>query len=348
MSVIHIRDRVVGAGAPAFVIAEVAQNHDGSLGMAHAFIDAVAAVGADAIKFQTHIAEAESTLDEPFRTQFSLQDKDRFSYWKRMEFTFEQWRGLGEHARSRGLAFLSSPFSIAAVEMLQQIDMAAWKVGSGELRSLDLLAAMMKSGGAVICSTGMAEWADIDRAVDWLRSNNAAFAVLQCTSAYPTPFEQVGLQLVDTLRARYDCPTGLSDHSGSIYPSLAAIARSAAIVEVHVTFDRAMFGPDVRVSLTMSELQVVCRMRDAVHAMDSNPVDKNAMSESLAPMRQIFGKSLSLVADLPGGSIIERHMLTCKKPGTGIPPDRVSELVGRRVRHPVQASRLLRWEDIDD
>ena len=243
MTRISIEGRNVGQGNPALIIAEVAQSHDGSLGLAHAFVDAAAEAGADAIKFQTHFAAEESTLDEPFRIRFSQQDQTRFDYWRRMEFSPDQWHGLASHARERGLIFLSTPFSMAAIELLRKIGVPAWKIGSGEFASSDLWKAMAATGTPILFSTGMASRAEIDGAVTIFRSSAVPHALLQCTSTYPCPLEEVGLNVIDELRARYACPVGLSDHSGSVFPGLAALARGADIVEIHVTFDRGMFGP---------------------------------------------------------------------------------------------------------
>src|SRR3954454_2663191 len=143
----------VGPGCPVLVVAEVAQAHDGSLGTAHAYIDAVARSGAQAIKFQTHIAEAESTPGEQFRVKFSPQDATRYDYWMRMEFTPDQWRGLADHARAAGLLFLSSPFSIQAVELLESLDVPAWKVGAGEIASLPMIDCMAATKKPVLLSS---------------------------------------------------------------------------------------------------------------------------------------------------------------------------------------------------
>ncbi|MGI9463747.1 MAG: N-acetylneuraminate synthase family protein, partial [Aestuariivirgaceae bacterium] len=152
-------------GAPCTIIAEVAQAHDGSLGTAHAYIDAAATAGADAVKFQTHIAAAESTPHEPWRVKFSDQDETRYDYWKRMEFTPEQWAGLKRHADDAGLMFLSSAFSLEAVELLKKIGIAGWKVASGEITNLDMVSAMSATGQPMLISTGMSDFDEIDAAV---------------------------------------------------------------------------------------------------------------------------------------------------------------------------------------
>src|ERR1043166_1485927 len=214
---LQISGHTVGQGYPCFVIAEIGQNHDGSLGMAHAYIDAVARTGAHAVKFQTHIADAESTQAEPFRVQFSYQDKTRYDYWRRMEFTAEEWRGLAEHAADSGLVFLSTAFSIEAVDLLDRLGMPAWKVASGEIENFPLLQRMARTGHPVLLSSGMTNWAAFDRAVACVRALDGKVGVFQCTTAYPCPPEKIGLNVLSELRARYACPVGLSDHSATIY-----------------------------------------------------------------------------------------------------------------------------------
>jgi len=346
VNALSIAGRSVGPGNPALIIAEVAQAHDGSLGLAHTFIDSAAEAGADAIKFQTHIAAAESTLDEPFRVRFSPQDQTRSQYWQRMEFTPEQWQGLAAHARERGLIFLSSAFSLAAIELLSRIGMPAWKVGSGEFASPDLWREMANTGAPILFSTGMARHAEIAQAVAFFRASGLAFALMQCTSSYPTNLEAVGLNVIDELREEFDCPVGLSDHSGSIFPGLAALARGADLLEVHVTFDRRMFSPDVAASLTFDELKKVCQMRDALRTMDSYPVNKDAMAEQLVGMRGIFGKSLAPIRPLAAGTVLRPQMVVTKKPGGGIPLEAVGQISGRRLAHDVSPDRILRWSDL--
>lgn len=332
----------------ALLIAEVAQAHDGSLGLAHTFVDAAARAGADAVKFQTHIAAAESTQDEPFRVKFSQQDATRYDYWKRMEFLAEQWAGLANHAREKGLIFLSSAFSVEAVDLLRRIGMPAWKIASGEIASAAILDAMIAAGGPFLVSTGMSNWTDIDAIVGKLRAAQREFAILQCTSRYPTALEDVGLNVLDELRQRYDVPVGLSDHSGRIEPAIAAITRGAEVVEMHLTLDRGMFGPDVPASLTVDEFGLVSRYRDALAVMNRHPVDKDAMAQDLSGMRELFGRSLAAARPLAAGTVLTRDMLAAKKPGTGIAEREIQKIVGRKLARDVRADRLLVWDDLEN
>jgi N,N'-diacetyllegionaminate synthase len=335
-----------GPGGTTLVIAEIAQAHDGSLGTAHAYIDAVADAGGDAIKFQMHIAQAESTREEPWRTKFSRQDTTRYEYWQRMEFTPEQWQGLCDHAHERGLLFVVSPFSRQAVERMAEIGTDVLKIASGEVFALDTLV----PGDVtmpVIVSTGMSAWSEIEACVAAVKARGLSFGLLQCTTQYPTPFDLVGLNVIDEMARRFDCPVGLSDHSGTPYPALATLARGYPLIEVHVTFHRGMFGPDVSSSLTLEEFAHVCAARDAFAAMTAAPVDKDAMAERLSNLRGIFSKSVGVVRPLVAGTVLERDDLTLKKPGTGIPAAELESLVGGRLLHDVDPGDLLKPCDLE-
>lgn len=332
-----------GRSSGCVIIGEVAQAHDGSLGMAHAFIDAIAQAGADAVKFQTHIADAESTPHEPWRVKFSRQDETRFDYWKRMEFTEKQWLELKQHADERGLLFLSSPFSVEAVELLARIGVAAWKIASGEVGTTEMLEKMAASQLPILLSTGMSSLDEIDKAVEKV----SPLAVMQCASAYPCPPEKVGLNMISLFRERYGCAVGLSDHSGTIYPGLAAVTLGIEVLEVHVTFSREMFGPDVPASITTSEL---CQLVEGIRFIEkalSNPVDKDAVAEETAPLRKIFSKSVVARKDLSPGTVLRQEDLAVKKPGTGIPASRLREIVGSRLIRSLKADEMVLEKDVE-
>ncbi len=347
MATFQIGSRTVGEGHSCLIVAEVAQTHDGSLGLAHAFIDAIAGAGADAVKFQTHIAAAESTPGEPWRVRFSMQDASRCDYWRRMEFAEEHWVGLKRHGEDRGLLFLSSPFSIEAVDLLCRVGVPAWKVASGEVSNLPLLERIMATRLPILLSTGMSPLSEIDEAVARIKRSGHPLAVLQCTTAYPCPPEQVGLNLLSLFRERYGCPVGLSDHSGTIYPGLAAAALGCDVLEVHVTLSREMFGPDVPASVTTAELRQLVEGVRFIERMRASPVDKDAMARELEPLRQLFNKSVVARVDLPAGTILGPGHLSVKKPGTGVPAAALESLLGRRLARAVRADQCLEWEDLD-
>ncbi|MEM6973678.1 MAG: N-acetylneuraminate synthase family protein [Pseudomonadota bacterium] len=330
------------------VIAEVAQAHDGSLGTAHAFIDVAARCGADAIKFQTHIAAAESTIREPWRKKFSRQDDSRYAYWKRMEFTEPQWHGLAEHAREVGLHFLSSPFSPEAVALLRRVGVPGWKIASGEVDEPRLLAAVLETGQPIILSSGMSAPDETDRAARKILDAGVPLAILQCTTAYPVAAEAVGLNVMMEFASRYPgAAMGLSDHSATIFPGLAAATLGAQVIEVHLTLSRDMFGPDVSSSLTPSELTQLCEGVRYNEVMRANPVDKAALAAEMSPMRAIFGKSVVAARDLPAGTLLAAHDIAAKKPGDGIPAQQIDTLVGRRLRVDLLRDAPLSETDLD-
>ena len=344
---VSIGKKVIGDDHPVFLIAEVAQAHDGSLGMAHAYIDAAAEAGVNAIKFQTHIADQESTIDEPFRVKFSKQDLTRYDYWKRMEFTPDQWAGLSEHAKDKNIIFLSSPFSVAAVQLLDKLGVPAWKVGSGEFKSQDLLNSMIDTKKPVLYSTGMSKWSEIDSVVDFCAKKTHPLVLFQCTSMYPTNSESIGINVMNQFRSKYNCPVGLSDHSGDIYSSLFAAANGANIIEAHITFDKRMFGPDIPASLTVDQFKFLSKTFNEFYKIKTNPVDKDKMAYELSHVRELFTKSIAPAYPLKKGMIIDEQMLLPKKPGTGIPYSSKNMIIGKRLIKSVEPDKLISWEDIE-
>ena len=344
---VAIADRIVGSGRPCFVIAEIGQSHDGSLGTAHAYIDAVAQAGSDAVKFQTHIAAAESTPSETFRVAFSRQDASRYDYWRRMEFTPDQWRGLAEHSRDGGLVFLSSAFSEAAVDLLAALDCPAWKVGSGEVSSLYLLRRMAATGKPVMLSSGMSSWDDLSQAIDCIHTEGSDVVLFQCTTAYPCPPQRWGLNLIGELRTRFDCPVGYSDHSGNIYAGLAAAALRADLVEVHVVFSRDCFGPDVPASVTLSDFKSLVEGIRQIDAALAHPVDKDAAANDVSDLRVLFGKSLVATRTLAVGEVLQESDVCFKKPGSGIPATQIGRVLGCRLARSVAADDLLSLDDLE-
>ena len=330
------------------VIAEVAQGHDGSLGLAHSFIDLAAEAGVDAIKFQTHIAAAESPPEEPWRINFSYEDANRYAYWQRMEFTEAQWQGLRDHCDESNIGFISSAFSTEAVELLRRVGVAAWKISSGESLSSDLLRHLGHEGVPVLISTGMSTYADIAAAVDHCRAAGSEPVLLQCTSMYPTPPERVGLNVLADLRTRFGCAVGLSDHSGTIYPGLAAVALGAVVLEVHMTFSRRMFGPDSPVALEPDELKSLVEGVRFLERARAAPVDKDAVAAELSGVRNLFGKSLISTRALAEGTVLTHDDLTAKKPASGIPAAEREVIVGRTLRVAVPAGHPLSVDDLAD
>lgn len=330
-----------------YLIAEIGQAHEGSLGILYSYIDAVATTGVDAIKFQMHIAEAESSEYEPFRVRFSLEDKTRYDYWKRIGFTLEQWKGIKQHCDTVGLDFICSPFSNLAVDWLEEIGVKHYKIGSGEVNNFLILEKIARTGKPVILSSGMSSYEELDKTVNFLKERNVDFSILQCTTAYPTQPEQYGLNVIQQLKERYNVPVGFSDHSAKIATCIAATALGAEILEFHVVFDRQLFGPDATSSLTIQETkELVVSVLDIVKAMEY-PIDKNH-NENFTELKQIFEKSLAVNKDLPKNHILTFEDLEAKKPKNhGILASNYQNVIGKKLKFDKNQWDFLNEEDLE-
>lgn len=346
MDAIQVGRKKIGLGQPIFVIGEVAQAHEGSLNLAHAFIDAIADAGADAVKFQTHIAEAESTTEEELRKGRRGADESWAEYWRRTAFSEAQWEELAQHANEKDLIFLSSPFSVEAAQLLERVGVAAWKVASGEVTNYQMLEFMAGTGKTLLLSAGMSDWAEQDRVVKFIQKSEAPLALFQCTTSYPTPPEELGLNLIAQLRERYKVPVGLSDHSGAIYAGLAAASLGTDMLEVHVTLSRAMPNAILDACLTTQELKQLVEGVRHIERMLNSPVDKDQMAAGKADLRRVFFRSVVPRASLAAGTVLTENHLTTKKPGTGIPAERLNELIGRKLAKDVEKDHLLAEEDL--
>lgn len=329
------------------IIAEIAQAHEGSLGILHSYIDALAETGVNAIKFQTHIAEAESSDKEAFRVNFSYVDKTRFDYWKRMEFTTEEWKGIKAHCEERGLGFMSSPFSLKAVDLLESIGTSRYKVGSGEISNLLLLNRIAETGKPVILSSGLSDYRELEQAVALFKKAGNPVSVLQCTTAYPAPSEKWGLNQIAELREHLQVSTGFSDHSGTPFACLAAAALGAEILEFHAVFDRRMFGPDAGSSLCIDEIKAMVNGIRKIENALSHPMKKEITSAQ-NELKTMFGKSLALNTDLSAGTVIELRHLESKKPaGEGIPAGAYSSVLGKTLKTDKTKWSFLKEEDLN-
>lgn len=329
------------------VVAEIAQAHDGSLGTAHAFIDLAAEAGAWAVKFQAHLAAAESTSEEPWRVPFSRQDNSRYDYWKRMEFSADQWAGLKAHASERNLSFIVSPFSCEAVDLIAPLGVDAWKVASGEVGHRRLIDRILVEKVPVFISSGMSGWEEMETLVELILSHSREFALFQCDTAYPSPPASWGLNVLGEMSKRFGCPVGLSDHSGDIYAGLAAASLGAAFIEIHLALNKGAFGPDVSSSVTPEQLTRLVEGTRQISLALQNPVDKNARAETLAPVRAKFGRSAALKHPLPRGSILRAEDLSLKKPAGGFAESDMPRLVGRKLATDLEANVLLRENHLE-
>ncbi|QNM85769.1 N-acetylneuraminate synthase family protein [Polaribacter pectinis] len=314
------------------IIAEIGQAHEGSLGIAHSYIDALAETGITAVKFQTHVAEAESSEFENFRVKFSYEDKTRFDYWKRMEFTIEQWAGLKQHCEDKNLEFISSPFSNKAVDLLEQIGVQRYKIGSGEVSNYLMLEKISKTNKPILLSSGMSSYDELDKTVDFIKERGNDLSLFQCTTSYPSISGEWGLNLIPDFINKYNVPIGFSDHSGDIYSCLAATTLGASLLEFHVVFDKQMFGPDAKSSLTISEIKKltkgVSQISNDLKSSSNFKLDNSKFNE----LKSIFEKSLAVNKDLKAGNVITFDDLEAKKPANmGITAKEFESIIGKKL-----------------
>jgi N,N'-diacetyllegionaminate synthase len=337
----QIGSRFVGAGGAVLVIAEIGNNHDGSVYQAERLIDAAAEAGVDAVKFQTHIAEAEMHPSTPTPPHFS---EPRWEFTKRMELRLDDHRRLKAYAEERGMIFFSSPFSVEAVELLEQVDVPAYKIASGEVTNPPLIEAVAATRKPVLLSTGMSSLADIDTAMALLQGAGSDVLILQCTSNYPCPPEKVNLRAMPVLGARYGVAYGLSDHTPDLHTSIAAVALGASAIEKHFTLSKRLYGPDHHASLTPEELaRLVGGVREIELALGT---DEKVRDPGLDAARATFEKSVVTRVPIDQGVTIGSEMLTTKRPGTGIPATRLADVVGRRAARAIDANELIQEVDL--
>ena len=340
MDRLMIGKHAVGPGEKVLIIAEAGINHDGDVSRAHELVDAAAGAGADCIKFQTHLAEAEmlNVSDTAVYLSESL-----FQLIRRMEFTLDQHVALKEHAERRGITFLSTPFSREAVDLLEKVGVKAYKIGSGELTNLPLLDHVARCGKPLIVSTGMSDLAEVDATVKFLRSRKARFGVMQCTTQYPALPEMMHLGVIHRYAQAFDVPVGLSDHSQGNYMSFAAVALGARMIERHFTISRKWPGPDQPASLEPDELADLVRgVRQIEVALD----DRKEASPPERELQQLFRESVVAVRPISKNVKIGREMIWVKRPGYGIPASRMEEAIGRTAKRDIAPGEIVKWEDL--
>jgi N-acetylneuraminate synthase len=326
-------------------IAEIGQAHEGSLGIAHSYIDALSKTGVNVVKFQTHIAHAESSINESFRVNFSYEDKTRYDYWKRMEFTPEQWAGLKKHCEDVGLEFVSSPFSMEAVDLLESLGVKRFKIGSGEVENFLMLEHIAKTGKDIWLSSGMSSEIEIQETLDFLTPYKNQISLFQCTTEYPTQANSWGLNVISEWKNRFNLPIGFSDHSGDIYACLSAAVVGVEFLEFHVVFDKQMFGPDAKASLDLKQTAQLILGLEQIQIALENPVDKNKI-DKYHTNKILFGKSLAARCDIQKGSQIVVENLESKKPGNcGIPSRNYKSIIGKKAIKDIPKGAFLTPED---
>jgi N,N'-diacetyllegionaminate synthase len=343
----HRRRRRIESGAPVFVIAEAGVNHNGDARLAEALVDAAATAGADAVKFQTFRAAALVTAAAP---QAAYQRRraparSQLAMLQRLELSEAVHKSLIARARRRGLCFLSTPFDEGSARLLHELGVPLFKIGSGDLTNLPFLAYVARFGRPIILSTGMSTLDEVRQAVRTIRrAGNPPLALLQCVSSYPARVEDVNLRAMATLERAFRVPVGLSDHTAGTAVSIAAAGLGATIIEKHLTMNSRLAGPDHAASLEPSAFAaMVAGIRDVERALGSGVKAPVAAEREVA---RVARRSVVAAVDIPRGARIARQMLACKRPGSGIPPSRIGDVVGRRAARLLAADHVITAADL--
>jgi len=337
---ITIGTREIGDGRACFVIAEAGINHNGDVKLATELVEAAADAGADAIKFQTHFPEHEMLRGG---ATAAYVGESLFDLLTRTALSREAHYALAAAARNRDIVFLSTPFSREAADFLDAFGVPAFKTGSGELTHLPLQRHIARKRKPMIISTGMSTPEEIDRTVAAVRAEGTPFALMHCTSTYPTPYEHVQLGCIGWLRSRYGVPVGFSDHTLGTAIALAAVAEGADLFEKHFTMSRSLPGPDQKGSIEPAELEALVRnIRAVEHAGGAT----KAIQPGEQDVRNMAHHSVVSIRDIRAGATIAADDVWAKRPGTGIPARQLDEVIGRVAKRAIEKDRLLSWDDL--
>lgn len=341
MKRIRIGNRYVGESRPCFIIAEAGINHNGDIKKARMLIDAAANCGADAIKFQTHLPECEMLPQSPTADYVG---EPLFDLLKRVELSKKDHIELKDYATDKGILFLSTPFSREAVDLLEEVGVEAYKVGSGEMTNLPLLEYIAARGKPILLSTGMSTLREIKESVAFLRRFTESLIIIHCVSSYPARYEDLNLGFIKRLKRVFRLPVGISDHSVGIYSALAAVALGACVVEKHFTMNRNWPGPDQKASLTPLELTEVVK---GVRAIEKALGDAKKVTPEELEIQKMARESVVSLVDIPKGATITRDLVWVKRPGVGIPAKYLEKVIGMKAQKNVRAGTIIKWSDLE-
>jgi len=339
-SSIIIGSREIGAGRPCFVIAEAGINHNGDATIAAELVEAAAAAGADAIKFQTHLPEFEMLKGG---ATAAYVGESLFDLLTRTALSKEAHVQMRDLAARKGIVFMSTPFSREAADYLESIGVPAFKTGSGELTNVPLQRHIARKGKPMIVSTGMSTPEEIDATVRALREERASFALMHCTSTYPTPFEHVQLGCIAALQAKYSVPVGFSDHTLGTAISLGAVASGASIFEKHFTASRSLPGPDQQGSMEPKELEALVK---DIRAIERSLGATKQIQPGEQDVRDMALHSVVSIRDIAAGATIAAGDVWVKRPGTGIPARQLQDVIGKTAKQAIAKDRLISWTDL--
>jgi N,N'-diacetyllegionaminate synthase len=339
---LQIKGRPVGAGHPAYIIAEACDNHMGDLDAAIEMARQARLAGADAVKYQHHLPDEEMLPDSPMSDNF---EEPLYEFLKKHALSLDQHKKIKAYCDQIGITYLCTPFSWTAAQELQPLNVPAYKIGSGEMTDIPSLVRIAGLGKPMIVSTGMATFDEIQRTYDALVSRGAQLALLNCVSEYPPVYEDVNLRVISQMQSRFPkAVIGHSDHTPDLFTSFAAVTLGACIIEKHVILDKRTPGPDQSVSIDFRDL---AQLVDGIRKVEASLGSEKSVHARERQIRTWAFRSIVSTRAIKAGETITDEMVWSKRPGTGIPSYRMEEVVGRRTKQDVPANVLLSWDVLD-
>lgn len=330
---------------PVFIIAEAGVNHNGDLHLAKQLVDVAAEAGADAVKFQTFKAETLVSQDAPkaaYQKQTTAVEESQYEMIKKLELDIEAHELLMAHCQERGIMFLSSPFDLDSIDLLNKLGMEIFKIPSGEITNLPYLRKIGGLGKKVILSTGMSTMEEISAAIQSLLTaglTKEQLTILHCNTEYPTPMVDVNLRAMQTLSDRFGLQVGYSDHTLGIEVPIAAVALGARIIDKHITIDNKLPGPDHRASLEPEDLKAMVSANRNLEQAMGNGIKKPTASEE--KNRTIVRKSIVASRRIKQGDILSNRNLTVKRPASGISPMEWDRVIGTAAIKDFQKDEII-------
>jgi N-acetylneuraminate synthase len=351
---VRIKNFSIGREHPCVIIAEAGVNHNGDINIAHRLIDAAKQTGVDAVKFQSFTAKALVTPHSKkadYQLKTTRGDNSQFSMLKQLELSLEEQAQLKKHCDEKGILYLCTPYDQESADLLEGIGVDAYKIASTDTANIPFLREIAKKNIPVILSTGMSNLGEVEASVNELKKNglDGKIIILQCTSEYPVPLEDINLRAMKTMERAFCCPVGFSDHTPGIGASPWAVALGASVIEKHFSLDQNMKGPDHKASINPEEMTLLVKTTRNVESALGNGIKRIMPSElKNKPKMQ---KSLVATRNISAGEIIGKQDLTCKRPGTGLEPVYFDKVVGKHAAKTINRDDVLTldaitWDEI--
>ncbi len=337
---------ILSDSSPTFIIAEAGVNHNGDLKLAKKLIDAAQEFKTDAIKFQTFKTE-ELITEDAEKAEYQKKDSESTSQYemlKALELSYDDFQEIADYTLKKDLIFLSSPFDKESTDLLDDLGVPLFKIASGEITNFPLLKHIARKQKPVILSTGMSTLGEIEEAIDVLERYNKQLILMHCVTSYPAKIEDSNLRVMETLHSAFKKPVGYSDHTPGIEMSLAAVARGSCVIEKHFTLDKDLPGPDHEASLEPHEFANMVRSIRNIEQGLGNGIKKPTPDE--LKIKEVARKSIVAQRDIPEDTVLTRDMLAIKRPGTGIEPKYLDNLLGKQTRTDIKRNTLIKWDQL--